>query len=281
MIDDLARTASEDLRTASITDLEAGVREVYAGHRRRRQENAWAAAAAVALALGVGWWGGHVMSGGATSDPKPVAPPGIHSQACSGPVHCLDSSTYRFDLTRPVTWHVPSGYGVGDRITQWFAESNAQRQGEGGGPYQYDTVAGVTVMEGVRAPSANGESVRTDVADTPHGFVSWLAGQSYLNASTVGTTRVDSHPAWHVRVSLAEGAGEGPAVCDDEHACYATARTPDGYVTGVRGDMIADYTAFRVPGAGTVVVWSWAYSQDRAALARNRIAARGLSWPPG
>jgi hypothetical protein len=285
MIDDLARTAVDDLRAATRSDVEAGLLEVYAGHRRRRSQNVWTAAAAVVLALGVGWWGGHAMAGRAPAPPQPIKPPADVAQhkTCSAPVRCLGNSTYRFALTLPVTWHVPNGYDVnsGTGATQWLVESYAQTRSEGGGPYQYDTVAGVTVQEGVRAASADGDSVRSDVADTPHAFVSWLAGQPYVEASSVERARVDGRPAWHVRVTLAHGAGLGPAICNNQSACYATTITPDHHVTGIWGDMVADYTAFHVPGAGTTVVWSWAFSHDRTALARNRSAVRGLSWPSG
>jgi hypothetical protein len=178
-----------------------------------------------------------------------------------------------------VTWHVPNGYDVSTgSVTDWSVESRAQSLAGGGGPYQYHAVAGVTVLEGVRAASADGGSPRAGVADTPRAFVTWLAGQPYVDASTVRRARVDGRPAWHVRVTLADGAGDGPAVCDGAFACYATTLTPDHRMTGIRGDMIADYTALRVPGAGTTVVWSWAFSHDREALARNRIAVDGLAW---
>jgi hypothetical protein len=88
-------------------------------------------------------------------------------------------------------------------------------------------------------------------------------------------------PAWHVRVTLAGLGGNGPALCNGKVACYPTTLTPDHAMTGIWGSMIADYTAFRLPGAGTTVVWSWAFSHDRGALARNRSAVRGLTWPTG
>lgn len=195
-------------------------------------------------------------------------------------VHCLGPLLYRLDLTRPVTWHVPPGYQLAPAgASEWLVESYARRPADGGGPYQYDTVAGVTVLEGVRAASADGTSVRAGVADTPRAFVSWLAAQPYLRASTVRPTHLEGHPAWHVRVSLAKGADGGAALCNESIPCYATTFTPDHRVTGIWGDMVADYTAFRMPGAGTTVVWSWAFSQDRAALVRNRVAVHGLSWP--
>ncbi len=285
MIEDLARSAADDLRSATTSDVDAGLLDVYAAHRHHRRHTAGAVAAAVVVALGAGWWGGQALTGAAPVTPQPVEQPRgvLPSARCSGPVHCLGLLTYRFDLTRPVQWRIPSSYDVssGSGVTAWQAATEAQRRstGQGGGPYQFDVAAGVSVLEGVHAPSDDGSSVRSGVSDSPRAFVSWLAARPYLSASSVVPTRVDGRPAWRVRVTLASGAGAGPAVCDDRFACYPATRTPDGAITGVRGDMVADYTALRVPGAGTTVVWSWAFSGDRTALARNREVVRGLSWP--
>src|SRR4051812_35331275 len=114
MIDARARTAVDDLRAATSSDVEAGLLGVYAGHRQRRRHNLLVGAAAVLLALGVGWWGGHTMTPGATERPQPTGPRlGVeHLRTCSGSVRCLGHSTYRFALTRPVTWKIPHGYGV-------------------------------------------------------------------------------------------------------------------------------------------------------------------------
>jgi len=43
--------------------------------------------------------------------------------------------------------------------------------------------------------------------------------------------------------------------------------------------MVADYTAFDLPGGGTTVVWSRAFGHDTRALARNEASVAGLSWP--
>jgi hypothetical protein len=284
MIEDLARRAADDLRSATRSDVEAGLLDVYAAHRHHRRHTAAAVVATVVLALGAGWWGGQALTEATAVNPEPVGHPPVvvPPEACTGPVHCLGLQTYRIDLTRPVRWHIPSGYGVasGDGASDWLVESYADRQSDsGGGPYIPDTVAGVTVQEGVRVPSDDGATVRPGVADTPHAFVSWLAARPYLDASSVVPTRIDGRPAWRVRVTLKAGVGDGPAMCNGRFACYAITRTPDGVVTGIWGDMVADYTALRVPGAGTTVVWSWAFSRDRAALARNREVVRGISWP--
>jgi hypothetical protein len=283
MIEDLARTAADDLRATTTADVEAGLFEVYAAHRSHRRHTAVATAAAIIVALSVGWLARGTLTGGSALTPQPVGTPSsvVPSRSCSGPVFCLGPSKYRFALTRPVTWQIPYGYDVstaGD-VTDWMVESRAQQRSGGGGPYQYDTVAGVTVLEGVQAAASDGALARSGVAETPRAFVTWLAARPFLTASAVMPTRLDGQPAWRVRVMLRAGSGEGPATCNGDHACFATTYSPDQAITGIRGDMVADYTALRVPGAGTTVVWSWAFGHDRAALARNRVAVSGLHWP--
>ena len=113
MIDELAVAAAHELRGTITSDLDAGLLELHAGHRRRRRNlAAAAAAAAVAIALGVGWWGGHSVTRDApVSPPNPGPTHGVgRTQTCVAPVHCLGPATYRFALTRPVTWHVPVGF---------------------------------------------------------------------------------------------------------------------------------------------------------------------------
>jgi hypothetical protein len=150
---------------------------------------------------------------------------------------------------------------------------------QGGGPYQYDTAAGVTVFEDVRAASTDGRSIASRVTRTPQALLSWLATRPYLRASSVARARLGGMPAWRVRVTLADSRGRGPGLCDATVACYPLTVTPDHRVNGIWGSMVADLTAFRLPGAGTTLVWSWAFSHDHQALARNRNAVRGLSWP--
>jgi hypothetical protein len=160
-------------------------------------------------------------------------------------------------------------------------QADAQRGQQGGGPYQFDTVAGITVLEGVRAASADGQAAASQVAGTPQAFVRWLAAQPYLHASPITSTRMDGLPAWHVRVALADLGGNGPALCKDKVACYPLTVTPDQRMNGIWGSMVADFTVFRLPRAGTTLVWSWAFSHDQGALVRNRSAVRGLTWPTG
>ncbi len=288
MIDELAVAAARELRGTITSDLDAGLLELHAGRRRRRRNLSAAAAVAaaaatVAIALGVGWWGGHSLTRDAPiSPPNPGPTHGIGgTQSCIAPIRCLGPATYRFAVTRPVTWHIPGGFQVSNEDpTPWMVQAQAGREQQGGGPYRYATVAGITVLEGVRAASADGHAAAAQGADTPQAFVSWVAAQPYLHASPITPTHLDGHRAWHVRVTLADPGGDGPtAPCHDTVACYPLTVTPDQRVNGISGSMVADLTAFRLPRAGTTLVWSWAFSHDKGALARNDVAVRGLSWP--
>src|SRR6476646_4894480 len=112
MIDELAAAAARELRGTITSDLDAGLLELYADHRRRRRKLAAAtAAAAVAIVLGLGWWGANSLSREAPVNPS--TPSTTHGtgrpQICFGSVRCLGPVTDRFALIRPVTWHVPDG----------------------------------------------------------------------------------------------------------------------------------------------------------------------------
>jgi hypothetical protein len=83
--------------------------------------------------------------------------------------------------------------------------------------------------------------------------------------------------AWHVRVSLRPHVGRGSGLCNDIYPCYQVT-WQDGAITGIWGDMTADYIATDLPGSGTAVVWSWAFGHDKAALHRNGRVVAGLTW---
>jgi hypothetical protein len=82
-----------------------------------------------------------------------------------------------------------------------------------------------------------------------------------------------------VRVTLAPHVPEGRATCASQFACYAITHQPAGDVDGIWGDMAVEYTAFRLPGAGTTVVWSWIFSGNTEHLDSLEEAVQGLSWP--
>lgn len=276
MIDRLAQKASEDLRGATAADLEAGLREVYDAHSRHRRVTRLAAAAAVLAALGTGWWGGHALTGSRSDGPAtPVSPtstPSATTGVCTDAlVSCQPGRHFRFDLVHPVLWRIPRGQGVnsGSGASPRLVES-----------YARDGSSGVTVLEDVtaasqREPAAPAPGART----TAEGFIAWIASRPYFDATAPRETELGGRQAWHVRLTLHGSATDGPARClQDTTACRAVTSTPT--VTGVWGDMVADYTAIDLPGAGTTVVWSWAFGSDAdAKLRRNLSVVRGISWP--
>lgn len=272
-IEELARAASADLRTHTSANPEAGLEAVLVTHTRRRRQSRVVMSLAVVTAVAVAWWGGASFGGHATSH-EPIAPilPVPDQAVCRSPmVECRGDRTYVFALTVPVTWHVPRGFGVdsGAGATTGMVESYSRSQN-----------SGVTVLEGVTAPSRTGESASPHGGPaTPRGFVQWLAARPFLAASTPRRTTIDRRSGWQVRVSLKPRAGAGQDRCAGGvgYPCHPLTFQDLRTTTGIWGDMTADYTVFDLPGSGTAVVWSWAFGHDRAALARNRTVVDGIS----
>lgn len=278
-IEELARAATVDLRTRTAADLEAGLDAVLATHSRRHRRSRVTIALAAAAAVAAAWWGGASLgghAGGPEPAPAPTVPVPRQSLCQSSMVTCLGTPrTYGFALDVPVTWHVPRGYGVdsGAGATTQMVESYWRHHGN---------AAGVTVLEGVSAPSRTGDAALRGGPTTANGFVHWLAARPYLVASTPRRTTIDGRPGWQVRVSLKPHAGAGPGRCAEPiegFRCYPVTYQDVRTITGIWGDMVADYTAFDLPGSGTAVVWSWAFGRDAAALDRNQQLVGGLSWP--
>jgi len=84
-----------------------------------------------------------------------------------------------------------------------------------------------------------------------------------------------------VRVVVARGVAPGEMLCNSRSLCHAITYQRGGVPTGIWGNMAAEYTAFRLPGGGTTVVWSWIFTGDRSHLGALDEAVHSLSWPPG
>ena len=272
--DPRARAAVEDLWAHTVADPQAGLATLFVTRSRRRQHvgvGMAVAAVVAAVALVATWWTG------TDPIPTPAPPPPWAQQPRTDPcqaefVTCLGARTYRFDLAAPVLWHIPPGFGVnsGSGAGELSVESYWTHHGNN---------AGVSVLEHVRAASQRtATSPARGVPATAAGFISWLASRPYFVATAPRHVTVAGHPAWHVRVSMRPGSSPGPAHClQGSTPCRAVTSSPG--VSGVWGDMVADYTAFDLPGRGTTVVWSWAFGHDEQALARNGRLVDGLSWP--
>jgi len=276
MIEQLARSSSEELRTRTTADVEAGLADLHVrlAHHRRRTGLAVAAAIvfAAGLGAGVGVLATHTDAGSPTTPSHPGPTTSGQDPVCIAPrVDCLGDRTYRFALNRPVEWTIPPGFGVNSGAGASATMVESYREAP--------PTAGVTVLEDVRASSPDGTQPASAVDESPRAFVRWVAARRYLDAGEVIRTTLDGHPAWQVRVTLARGAAPGQGVCTDRYQCHAITFQPGGTSTGIWGDMAAEYTAIRLPGAGMTVVWSWMFTGSGGHLGALEEAVHGLSWP--
>jgi hypothetical protein len=277
MIEQIAHSSAEALRIGTTADVEAGIADLHVRQARHRRHTTLAAVAAVALALGLGWSAGWLMTRhGADESMTPVHPGPSQGQVvdhlCQAQrVTCLPDGSYRIALDRPLTYAPPPGFAVdsGGGATPVMFESYRQV-----GP-----TAGLTVLERVRAATQDGTGPARSVADDPQSFVSWVASRPYLDAGNVTRTTIDGHPAWRVRVVLSRHAGLGNAVCSIRYRCHALTYQRDAGTTGIWGTMASEYIAFRLPGGGTTVVWSWIFSGDTRHLGAIEEAVHSISWP--
>jgi hypothetical protein len=279
-IHELARAASQDLRSHTDADPDAGLDALLVTHARRRRESRAAIALAAAAAVAATWWGvaglaEHRTGPEPAPSPSTTGPPLLLPQAtavCDRPlVTCLGGHTYRFALHAPVTWQIPHGYGVdsGSGASSSMVESYHLSGG----------TDGVTVLEDVRAASRISQAADPHSPTTAEGFVQWLAARPYLNASAVRRTTLAAGTAWNVRVTLKPHAGRGPGRCTGGPGgtpCHPITYQ-GGSITGMWSGMVADYTAFDSADGGTVVVWSWAFDHDTRALNHHRALVDGLT----
>jgi hypothetical protein len=276
MIDQIARTSAEQLRAETMTDVEAGLADLHVRQERQHRRGRLVAVGAVVLAVGLGWSARAALTHGDDRGARPIHPAPNHSAfeyPCDvSRVDCLGHRTYQIALERPVRWQVPTGFHLnfGNGVTPLGVESY-------GALGQSD--AGVMVREQVRASSPTGNRAAPGVADDPQAFVDWIAGRPFLHAGRVVQTEIDGHRAWQVRVTMARGAGPGRAQCSYDSPCHAIAYVPGAVAWGMFGDEAAELTAFRLPGAGTTLVWSWTFSGSTRDLADLGGVVDGLSWP--
>ena len=277
MIEQVARASAEELRTGTTGDVEAGLADLHVRQAQHRRRSVVVAAASVALALGLGWSAGWLMTRTGAEDSQLPVKPGpsqVTEEVCHVErVTCLGGGVYRFALHRPVDYAPPPGFGVasGGGVTPGQVESYRQA-----GP-----TAGVTVLERAHAASLEGTFPARGVGAGPQAFVDWVATRPFLDAGKVTTTTIDGQRAWQVRVVLAHDADTGAATCNVRYRCHAITYQRDEVPTGIWGNMAAEYTALRLPGGGTTVVWSWIFSGDRSHLGALDEAVQSLSWPPG
>jgi hypothetical protein len=273
--DPRTRAAVDDLWASTVADPDAGLASLMEVHSRRRPQSRASTAALVAVAVAAAWWGGSTFGAHRSVTPDPALVPSNQTQTqttvcAEDRVTCRGGRDFRFALSRPVDWHIPVDYGVasGDGVSSSMVESYSLRSAGG---------SGVTVMEGARAASRSSGEVPGGPT-TGKGFVRWLAARPFLTASTPRRTTIDGRDAWQVRVALRPHLPEGPGWCNGSFQCYPVISV-GGAITGIWRGVVADYTAFDLPGAGTAVVWSWSLDDDPRALEHNQTLVSGLSWP--
>ncbi len=273
--DPRTRAAVDDLWASTVADPDVGLASLMEVQCRRRRQSRMSTAALVAVAVALAWWGGSTFSTHRSVTPDPALVPSNQTQTqdtvcAKDRVICRGGRDYRFALSSPVDWHIPVHYGVasGDGVTPSMVESYSLRP-EGG--------SGVTVMEGARAASRSSGEVPGGPT-TGKGFVRWLASRPFLTASTPRRTTIDGRDAWQVRVALRPHLPQGTGMCNGAFQCYPIISVGGG-MTGIWRGVLADYTAFDLPGAGTAVVWSWSLDDDPKALEHNQTLVNGLSWP--
>jgi len=248
--------------------------------RRRARVSVAVALLAAALA---GWLGRDLLvPGEVTPPPDPRARAERFVDCHTAGVVCEGPRTYRFALVSPVRWEIPRGFGVADggSPTATRVESHWTHDGH---------PAGVAVVELVRPAGPQGGWVPGPGRHPgPRAFAAWLASRPDLSAGSPRRTTLAGRVAWQVRVRLAAGAGPGAGICPHSRACHpvtvsdqAITEAPGGGgLTGIWGDMVADYTFVRLP-SGTAMIWSWALGGDTAALEQNRRLVTGVTWPAG
>lgn len=279
MIEQRAHISAEDLWATTHSDVEATLAALNARVVRRQRRTRVGLLAAAVVAIGLATTGGAVLThranhgappshpGPSQNQPETYCPTGV-------PVTCLAHHTYRFPLVQPLVWQIPAGYVFRSRdpATRWLVESY-RTDGHPG-------ESGVTVMEGARASTPNGNGPAADVTDTPEALVRWIANRPFLAAGQVHKTLLAGHPAWQVRATLAPGIPPGPADWD-RSKCYAivTQPVPGGGKSCLYGNVVSEFTALTLPGPGTTVVWSWSTGASPG-LGRLDKLIHGLSWEP-
>ena len=279
MIEQLARISAEDIWATTTSDVEAGLADLHERLVRRQRRLGMGLVAAAVLAVGLAATGGAVLTHRADQGLTPTqsGPSQNHTDAycpTGMPVTCLAHHTYHFPLAQPVDWQIPAGFVFRsqDPVTPWLVES-----------YRIDGhpgESGITVMEGARASTPNGDGPAAGVADTPRALVDWIAKRPFLAHGPVQKILLDGHPAWQVRATLAAGIPPGPADWN-RSKCYAVVYQPvlEGGKSCLYGNYVSEYTALTLPDVGTTVVWSWSVGANPG-LGRLEKLIHGLSWDP-
>ncbi len=274
-IDQVARRAGTDLRVSVMRDVDVDLSfaALEGTWRRRRQARVLTVALTVAAAVTA------VLALVPFSEQTKSAPQPSQSAAlyCLGTevVMCPAPDVVEVKATVPYDAHLPKAF-LGDpgvsKAPEWV-EFYQRTPGVSG------SQAGVTVLTGVDPARSTEHLEARQLAD-------WVAGRSFLHATSVEQTSVDGLPAWRVDATLRPGEPRSQrSWCRGiDFQCRALLRLDDGdpdWEAGPRRSVVGYFVFVDAPGPRTVAIWSWASEGNTAGLSVNDELIGGLSFRRG
>jgi hypothetical protein len=269
-VDDIAKEAGSALRAEVLqtTDLEASLTELRAANRRSKAARALATGVAVAatvtgaLAVVAAWPTPEQQS---ASNDAPKYPCPDHPA-----VRCPKLDQVVVEAAAPYTFTLSERFPTLDVALAPVSIDIFQRGPENGS-------AGVTVLSNPSVTSKTAEPM------SARDMARWVAARPFVNASTVTRTELDGVPAWQLDIELRRGEPRSEReFCNDAQSqCRALLRVPSNqtsWESGPWSDMVSRYTFVDAPGGDTVVIWSWAFGKDTAALRVNNSVIKTIKW---
>jgi hypothetical protein len=269
MIDDIGRTAVDDLRRSVTEDLfpDDMLRRLHET-RRRRSLAGVSAVGLVTVVLAVGTY----VSGAFGLGPMAAPPAGrgtptdaprsevrLPPEVCAEPrISCLGDRRVLVGLRVPVEVDVPESF-VGRMLLTGASMVEDYRT-------DVDKV-GITIVEGARAVTYD-DTWETDPSAGTDGpsVARWLADRPFFSDAVTTRITVSGLPAWRVTPTMRRGA-ELPV---SKGIPAAPTFAGNGSAMGSGPDLDGEYVILDVPGAGLTVIWTWSTQQGPDVLAESR-----------
>lgn len=284
-IDQVARRAGADLRTAVSRDLDVDAAlAALEGTRRRRRRARFVTAGAVAAAAAAA-----MLAVVPLPDPRATTPATPHPATayCLGTkfATCPATDVVQVKATVPYVVHLPKAFvgdpGVG-QAPEWV-EFYQHTPGVSG------SQGGVTVLSGVGPARSTKHLGARQLA-------LWVAGQPFITPTGVEPTSVDGLPAWRVDATLRPGEPRAQSTwCNSiDFECRALLRLESirpgtrypwhgdnsDLETGPRRSVVGSYVFVDVPGPQTVAIWSWVAEGNTDAFGINDQLISGIRFDP-
>jgi hypothetical protein len=269
MIDDIGRTAVDELRRTVGDDLAPDdmLRRLHSARRRRTRAAAGSAGLVVVASLLLGGYVSGVVGPETAAPPAghgtPTdAPPGqvqLRGRVCGDPrIACLGGRRAQVALTVPFRVDVPQTFAGDFQL---------------GGPdavedYRSDIDhVGVAVLEGAR-PVVYDATWETDpgAGTTAAAVARWLADRPFFSDAVTTRITVGDLPAWRVTPTMRPGA----RLPVRKGRTTAPTFAGNGSSMGTGPGLDGEYVLLDVPGAGLTVIWSWSYEKGPEVLVESR-----------